>query len=72
MKYQEAMKDGKFQVGEELMAWSCPSERRSLVVDRDLFPKADTTWKSGQLRTIYDSPTVHAGQRSRPGNGRRR
>lgn len=63
MKYQDALKAGKFKVGEELMAMEVPQRKGPpLVVDRDLFPKPDTTVeKLATLRTIYGSPTVTPG-----------
>lgn len=63
MKYQEALKAGKYKVGEELMAVDVPQRKGApVVVDQDLFPKPETTIeKLAKLRTIYDSPTVTPG-----------
>jgi acetyl-CoA C-acetyltransferase len=63
MKYQEALKAGKFKVGEELMALEVPQRKGpAIVVDQDLFPKPQTTVeKLATLRTIYGSPTVTPG-----------
>ena len=63
MKYQEALKAGKYKVGEELMAVEIPQRKGPpVVVDADLFPKPDTTLeKLAKLKTIYGSPTVTPG-----------
>jgi acetyl-CoA C-acetyltransferase len=63
MRYQEALNAGKYQVGEELMTVELPQRKGApIVVDRDLFPKPDTTVeKLSQLKTIYGSPTVTPG-----------
>ncbi|MEW6663648.1 MAG: thiolase family protein [Thermodesulfobacteriota bacterium] len=63
MRYQEALKAGKYQIGEELMKVELPQRKGPpVVVDRDLFPKPDTTVeKLAQLKTIYGSPTVTPG-----------
>lgn len=63
MRYQEALKAGKFGVGEELMAVEIPQRKGPpLVVERDLFPKPDTTLeKLAGLKTIYESPTITPG-----------
>lgn len=63
MRYQEALAAGKYSIGEELMQVEIPQRKGDpIVVDRDLFPKPDTTVeKLAQLKTIYGSPTVTAG-----------
>jgi acetyl-CoA C-acetyltransferase len=63
MKYQTAFKAGKYKVGEELMIVEVPQRKgAALVVDKDLFPKAETTIESlAKLKTVYNSPTVTAG-----------
>jgi acetyl-CoA C-acetyltransferase len=63
MRYQEAFKAGKYAVGEELMVVEVPQRKGPpVVVDRDLFPKPETTMESlSKLKTIYESPTVTAG-----------
>lgn len=63
MRYQEAKKAGKFQIGEELTPVDVPQRKGPpLVFLEDTFPKADTTLeKLAKLRTIYDSPTVTPG-----------
>lgn len=63
MRYQEALKAGKYKVGEELMAVEVPQRKGPpIVVAQDLFPKPETTMeKLAKLRTIYDSPTVTPG-----------
>jgi len=61
MKYQEALKNGKFV--DEMMTLELPSGKKGLVTfDRDEFPKADTTMEGlARLKTVYGSPTVTAG-----------
>ena len=63
MRYQEAKKAGKFRIGEELTAFEVPQRKGPPVVfNEDAFPKPETTLeKLGKLKTIYDSPTVTAG-----------
>jgi acetyl-CoA C-acetyltransferase len=63
MRYQEAFKAGKYTVGEELMTVEVPQRKGApVVVDRDLFPKPETTMESlAKLKTVYESPTVTAG-----------
>src|SRR5208282_636017 len=63
MRYQEAKKAGKFRVGEELTPVEVPQKRGDPVIfTEDAFPRPDTTLeKLAKLKTIYDSPTVTAG-----------
>jgi acetyl-CoA C-acetyltransferase len=63
MRYQEAFKAGKYAVGDELMTVEVPQRKGPpLVVDRDLFPKPETTMESlAKLKPVYESPTVTAG-----------
>jgi acetyl-CoA C-acetyltransferase len=63
MRYQEAKKAGKFQVGGELTPVEIPQRKGDpLIFSEDAFPKPDTTLeKLAKLRTIYDSPTVTPG-----------
>ena len=64
MKYQEAKKAGKFEIGEELTPVEVPQKKGAppLIFSEDAFPKPDTTIeKLAKLRTIYDSPTVTPG-----------
>jgi len=63
MRYQEAKKAGKFQIGEELTPVEVPQKKGApLIFGEDAFPKPDTTLeKLAKLRTIYDSPTVTPG-----------
>jgi acetyl-CoA C-acetyltransferase len=60
-KYQEARTQGKFK--NELMPVEVPQRRGAPVLfEEDAFPKPDTTLeKLSRLRTVYDSPTVTAG-----------
>jgi acetyl-CoA C-acetyltransferase len=63
MRYQEAKRAGKFKVGEELMAIEIPQKKGPpIIFSEDAFPKPDTTLeKLAKLKTVYDSPTVTAG-----------
>jgi acetyl-CoA C-acetyltransferase len=63
MKYQEAKKAGKFKIGEELVVLEVPQRKGPpLIFSEDAFPRPDTTLeKLAKLKTIYDSPTVTAG-----------
>lgn len=63
MRYQDALKAGKYDVGGELMTVEVPQRKgAALIVDKDLFPKPETTVESlAKLKTVYDSPTVTAG-----------
>jgi len=63
MRYQEAKKAGKFKIGEELVAVEVPQKKGPpLIFSEDAFPKPETTLeKLAQLKTVYDSPTVTAG-----------
>ena len=61
MKYQEALKKGFF--ADEMMTLELPGGKKGpVIVDRDEFPKADTTMEGlARLKTVYGSPTVTAG-----------
>jgi len=61
MKWQEAHKAGKFK--DEVVAVEIPQKKKPpLIFDTDEFPKSYTTLDSlGKLKTVYDSPTVTAG-----------
>ncbi|MBF0278653.1 MAG: thiolase family protein [SAR324 cluster bacterium] len=63
MKYQLAKKAGKFKTGEELTAVPIPRKKgEDLLFEEDEFPKPNTTLeKLATLKTIYESPTVTAG-----------
>lgn len=63
MRYQEAKKAGKFEVGEELTPVEIPQRKGDpIIFGEDEFPKPNTTVeKLGTLRTVYESPTCTAG-----------
>ena len=63
MKYQEAKKAGKFQIGEELTPIEVPQRKgESIVFAEDEFPKSWTTKEGlGKLKPVYGSPSVTAG-----------
>jgi acetyl-CoA C-acetyltransferase len=63
MRYQEAKKAEKFKIGEELTPVEVPQKKGpALIFNEDAFPKPETTIeKLAKLKTIYDSPTVTAG-----------
>jgi acetyl-CoA C-acetyltransferase len=60
-RYQEALKSGKFS--DEMMTMELPGGKNGpIIFDRDEFPKADTTMEGlTKLKTVYESPTVTAG-----------
>jgi acetyl-CoA C-acetyltransferase len=61
MRYQAALAQGKYQ--EEIFPIHIPQKKGPPVVfDHDEFPKPNTTMESlGKLPTVYESPTVTAG-----------
>ncbi|MCB2192585.1 MAG: thiolase family protein [Deltaproteobacteria bacterium] len=63
MKYQEAKKAGKFKIGEELTAVEIPQRKGDpIAFTEDEFPKPGTTMEGlAKLKTVYESPTVTAG-----------
>ena len=63
MKYQAAKAAGKYQIGEELTPVEIPQRKGDpLSFEEDEFPKPQTTVeKLATLGTVYDSPTVTAG-----------
>ena len=63
MRYQAAKKSGKFRIGEELFSVPIPQKNGNpLIFEEDEFPKPHTTLeKLAALGTVYDSPTVTAG-----------
>ena len=63
MRYAEALKDGKFDIGGELMAVEVPQKKGpSLRVEKDEQPRPDTSMeKLGKLKPVYGSATVTAG-----------
>jgi len=62
-KYQKAKKAGKFKIGEELTVVEIPKGKGGpKLLEEDEFPKPDTTIeKLAKLKTVYESPTVTAG-----------
>lgn len=62
-RYAEALKAGKFKVGEEITAIDVPQKKGpSLIFDQDEGARPDTTLDAlARLRTVYGSPTVTAG-----------
>jgi len=63
MRYQRALAEGKFKVGEELMRIEIPQKKGPpIIFERDEFPRPDTTLeKLSRLPLVYGSPTVTAG-----------
>jgi acetyl-CoA C-acetyltransferase len=62
-KWYKAHEAGKFKVGEELMSLEIPQRRgEPVVLDRDESPRDNITLeKMAKLKTIYNNPTVTAG-----------
>jgi acetyl-CoA C-acetyltransferase len=60
MRYQAALKQGKFN--EEIIPFEFVQKKKTVVFDKDEFPRADTTLEGlAKLPTIYGSPTITAG-----------
>jgi acetyl-CoA C-acetyltransferase len=62
-RWFKAFDEGKYKVGEELMAVEVPQRKGPpLVMDRDEQPRKDSTLeKLASLKPVYGSPTVTAG-----------
>lgn len=61
-RWFQAHAAGRFKVGEEMHHLEVPQRKgRSIVLDRDEPPRETSLEKLAQLRTIYGSPTVTAG-----------
>lgn len=62
-RYAKAKADGKYKVGEELMAVEIPQRRGDpILFQEDEFPKPKTTIENlAKLPLVYGSPTVTAG-----------
>ena len=63
MRYAQALKEGKFQIGDELMSVEVPQKKGGpIIVDKDEQPRPDTSLeKLAKLNTVYGSLTVTAG-----------
>jgi len=63
MRYAQALKEGKFKVGEELMSVAVPQKKGPpIVVEKDEGPRPDTTIEGlARLSTVFGSSTVTAG-----------
>ncbi len=61
-KWFSAYEQGKFKVGEELMAIELPQKKGDpIVMDKDESPRKDSSIeKLSKLKTVYGSPTVTA------------
>lgn len=61
-RYFQAWHQGKFAVGEELLAVEVPQKKGAHLFDRDESPREDATLEQlAKLPTIYGSPTVTPG-----------
>ncbi len=62
-RWFKAYEEGRYKIGEELMAIEVPQPRKDpVVMDRDEQPRKDTSLeKLAKLKTVYGSPTVTAG-----------
>lgn len=61
-RYNQAFRDGKFKVGEELMRIDIPQKKDPIVLERDESPRDNLSMdKLAALKTVYGSPTVTAG-----------
>jgi acetyl-CoA C-acetyltransferase len=63
MRYAQALKEGKFQIGDELMSVEVAQKKGGpIIVDKDEQPRPDTSLeKLAKLNTVYGSLTVTAG-----------
>ncbi|MEE4351687.1 MAG: thiolase family protein [Desulfatiglans sp.] len=62
MRWAQAYEDGKFKVGEELMAIDIPQKRGGTIrLEKDESPRETSLEKLSKLKTVYGSPTVTAG-----------
>ncbi|MEA3221819.1 MAG: thiolase family protein [Thermodesulfobacteriota bacterium] len=62
-RWFQAYKEGRFKVGEEIMAIEVPQKRgEPIVMDKDESPRENISLeKMAKLKTVYGSPTVTAG-----------
>jgi acetyl-CoA C-acetyltransferase len=61
-RYFQAFHQGKFAIGEELLAVEVPQKKGPFLFDRDESPREDATLEQlAKLPTIYGSPTVTPG-----------
>jgi acetyl-CoA C-acetyltransferase len=61
-RWAAAYEEGKYKVGQEIMALEIPQRKGDpIVFDRDEPPRKTSLEKLAKLRTIYGSPTVTAG-----------
>ncbi|MDQ5987560.1 MAG: Acetyl-CoA acetyltransferase [Syntrophus sp. SKADARSKE-3] len=61
-KYAKAFAEGKYKIGEELMAVVVPQKRgEAIVIDKDESPRKTSLEALARLKPIYGSPTVTAG-----------
>ncbi|MGD9579640.1 MAG: acetyl-CoA C-acyltransferase [Syntrophorhabdus sp.] len=63
MLYDKALREGKYDIGKELMAVEVPRKKGPpLVIKRDEQPRPDTTLEGlAALKPIYGSPTITPG-----------
>jgi len=61
-RWAQAYQKGKFKVGEEIMAIQIPQKKgEPIILDRDEPPRETSMEQLAKLKTIYESPTVTAG-----------
>lgn len=62
-RWFKAYEDGKYKIGEEIMAIEIPQARKApIIMDRDEQPRKDSSLEAlAKLKTVYGSPTVTAG-----------
>ncbi len=69
-KYAKARDEGKFKIGEELMAVAIAREKGDpVVIEQDESPRKTGMEALARLKTIYGSPTVTAGNAPTMGAG---
>ena len=61
-RYAKAYGEGKFKVGEELMQVVIPQKKGDvLIIEKDESPRSTSLQALANLKTVYGSPTVTAG-----------
>ena len=61
-RWAQAYRDGKYKIGEEIMSFEIPQRKGDpIVFDKDEPPRETSMEKLANLKTIYGSPTVTAG-----------
>jgi acetyl-CoA C-acetyltransferase len=61
-RYEKAYAEGRFKIGEELMAISIPLKKGApIIIEKDESPRKTSMEALSKLKPVYGSPTVTAG-----------